>query len=245
MIEVNPLFFFPLSPMVPIFHFPPLRIRREKETIIEIKSNNNNFMDEKNIDYSLYPLYINWKDLENHNRNNSFYKVFKSFGYFGVAIFTILYNCNLFPEKPTSFTTYLADLYFVYEKKINSKDFFEKLTNIYDDVVSLIKNKIIIFKETTVFILVLKLYEQYFLSKNENDKVLDVLKYEFLLMKYLTDVDYKKIYNKFFSKFIIAFKIDDENNGLFIKTKKKFINKIKETYKEINNKDKISEKKEN
>ena len=57
-----------------------------------------------------------------------------------------------------------------------------------------------IFKEITVFLIVLRLYEIYFLKSNDNDKVLEVLKYQYLILSYLKDEEYKKIYNKYYKK---------------------------------------------
>ena len=63
----------------------------ECEDLIVPETNNNpNFMHEKDMKFNLYPLYINWKKIESKSLNNSYYNVFKLFGYFGEAIFNIL-----------------------------------------------------------------------------------------------------------------------------------------------------------
>ena len=47
-----------------------MRIRRRRREILELEgvkeleSNNENFINENNIKYNLYPLYINWKKIE-------------------------------------------------------------------------------------------------------------------------------------------------------------------------------------
>ena len=82
---------------------------RENESgkIKEIESNNEYFTNENNIKYNLYPLYINWKKIESKSLNNSYYNVFKLFGYFGEAIFNIIKEANdedkdlIYQTKPT------------------------------------------------------------------------------------------------------------------------------------------------
>ena len=72
-----------------------------------IPNNNKNCMKEKDIKYNLYPLYINWKQLETNE--DDYYKIFVHFGYFGAAAITktlfrttktqMSYVSLLFPEK--------------------------------------------------------------------------------------------------------------------------------------------------
>ena len=66
----------------------------ESLNLKEIKSKNDYFMEEKNINYKLYPLYINWKKIENNSIDNAYYNIFKLFGYFGIAIFNLLIEAN-------------------------------------------------------------------------------------------------------------------------------------------------------
>ena len=73
-----------------ILRTPTQENRENQESLKEIKSNNDNFIQEKNIKYTLYPLYINWKKIETKSDNNVYYNIFKLFGYFGEAIFNIL-----------------------------------------------------------------------------------------------------------------------------------------------------------
>ena len=94
--------FFPESPFR--FHFESPNIFRreseqpepesvqeiENEPLKELRSKNETFMQEKSINYKLYPLYINWKKIEAKSKNNIYYNIFKLFGYFGEAIFDIL-----------------------------------------------------------------------------------------------------------------------------------------------------------
>ena len=207
----------------------------------EIESNNENFIQEKNIKYTLYPLYINWKKIESKNINNSYYIIFKIFGYFGVAIFNILkevysnddeYGCN--------YENFLYELNLFYLKNyviIEENIFFKKIINIYDDVISLIKNKIIIFKEISVFLIVMRLYEKYFINKNNNNKVIEVLKYEYKIIANINDEEYKKIYNKYFKKLNRECYDDFLFLGvkhLLPKTKKNYINNLRRIYKKIN-----------
>jgi hypothetical protein len=174
------------------------------ENLKEIKSNNDNFMQEKNMKYSLYPLYINWKKIETKDLHNIYYNIFKLFGYFGVAIFSILNESNYddedFGQSAENFLYDLNIFYLRYYDKIEENKFFKKLINIYDEVISLIKNKIIIFKEITIFLIVMRLYEKYFIKNKNDKKIIEVLKYEYIIISNIKDEEYKQIYNKYYKK---------------------------------------------
>ena len=225
--------------------FPLFRIDENSESsnLKEIESNNENFIKEKNIKYNLYPLYINWKKVESKKPHNIIYfNIFKLFGYFGEAIFTLLKDACPNNENIINHENFLYELnkfnrpYSFTQTKIKENEFFKKLINIYEDVISLIKNKIIVFKEITVFIIVLRLYEAYFLILKDSKKMLEVLKYQYLIISKLNDDEYKKIFDKYFKKL---------NRGLlndislfrkkysFPKNKRTFINNIKRVYKNL------------
>ena len=245
------------------FHFYPIEFEspsiilretltyHEQENLKEIKSQNDNFMQEKNINYKLYPLYINWKKIETKDKNNIFYNIFILFGYFGEAIFNILTEIN-HNEIYCNHRNFLYKLN-AYKKnytnsQIKENEFMKKLISIYDDVISLIKNRIIIFKEISIFLIIMRLYENYFLIVNDNNKLLEVLKYEFFIIYNLKDTEYKKIYDKCFKKIDHYYDDYDEeiwsvDTSRFPKNKKLYINNIKRIYKKIsrNNQMKIKE----
>ena len=222
----------------------------EREILKEIKSKNENFMQEKNIKYNLYPLYINWKKIETKAENNVYYNIFKLFGYFGEAIFNILnikdtdyYNHKNFLRELNSYNKFYT------KSQIIENKFLEKLISIYDNVISLIKNRIIIFKEICVFIIVMRLYENYYLTVNDNDKVLEALKYEFSIISHIKDDEYKKIYDKYYKKLNLYYEDYDDDfscisssiNSNFPKSKRIYINHIRSIYKKIYRKIKINE----
>ena len=227
----------------------------EREILKEIKSKNENFIQEKNIKYNLYPLYINWKKIETKSENNTYYNIFKLFGYFGEAIFNLLNNikdADYFNHK--NFLNELNSYNKIYTKsEIMENEFFKKIISIYDDVISLIKNRIIIFKEISVFLIIMRLYEKYYSIINDNDKVIEVLKYEFSIIYHIKDDEYKKIYVKYYKKFDdYSYDYDDDSssisssiNSKFPKSKSKYINYIRSIYKKINRNNKIKIKKEN
>ena len=251
---------FPPSPLIlyqPFLSLSPFRqtelsfqhSEAETEIVKEIKSKNENFMKEKNIKYNLYPLYINWKKIERKVDNNAHHNIFKLFGYFGEAIFNMLINndnndSNYFDHK--NFLRELNSYNKNYTKpEIMKKEFLQKLISIYDNVISLIKNRIIIFKEISVFLIILRLYESYYSTLNDNDKVLEVLKYQFYILYLLKDDEYKIIYDKYYKK------LDSYSNNYclsqissskkFPKSKKCYINYIRSIYK----KSRVKIKKEN
>jgi len=240
------------------YYYEPINFFRREGEIVnlkELKSNNENFMNEKNIKFTLYPLYINWKKIEKNTKNTYFY-VFKLFGYFGGAIFNILKESTN-DEDYYNHKNFLKELNFFIgqyktKPKIEENEFLKKLINIYDDVISLIKNKIMIFKEITVFLIVLRLYEIYFLKSNDNDKVLEVLKYQYIILSYLKDEEYKKIYNKYYKKINYSFDEEEDDssffykyNSKFPKDKKNYINYIRNVFKKINKRKSIKIKEEN
>ena len=241
-------------------YFEPIPfLRRETEAVNlkELNSNNDNFMQEKNVKYSLYPLYINWKKIETKSDNNVYFNIFKLFGYFGEAIFNILKETtkdeNYYNHK--NFLKELNAFYIKYKIKhtIEENEFIKKIINIYDDVISLIKNKIIIFKEITVFLIIMRLYEIYYIKSKDNKKVLEILKYQYIILSYLKEEEYKKIFNKYYKK--LNHLIDEEGDeDLFFfskytcrlpKSKKEYINYIRNIYKKINKENTIKIKEEN
>lgn len=212
----------------PLFFIRSRRFSRETQPIIkEIKSENEHFIKEKDIKLELYPLFINWKKIEKNNFEeneiNYHYNIFKLFGYFGEAIYEILIETN---PKDDYYTHeyFLKELYNLY-KKANSKEeieksiFYNKLMDIYEDVIALSKNKIIIFKEIPVFLIVFKIYQKIFTFLKDNKKIVESLKNQFLILSYMKNEEYQKIFKLYLKK------ID------FPRNKKEYINEIKKGYK--------------
>ena len=264
----NDIFYFPApssyefqNSFLEIYESEPfgfIRVERVNDKLKEIKSTNDNFMQEKNIKYTLYPLYINWKKIEKKSPNNVYYNIFKLFGYFGEAILNILIEIKG-NEADFNHINFLKKIN-LYRKnysksQIKENEFFKKLITIYDIVISLIKNKIIIFKEISVFLIILRLYEIYFLTINDSNKLIEVLKYQFSIICNLKDDEYKKIYENFYKRIGNNADYDEEeeevdiwlskNNQNFPKNKIKYINYIKRIYKKINISSQIKIKKEN
>ena len=155
--------------------------------ISEMKSNNKNLIQEKDIKFGLYPLYINWKKIESKLLYNSHYNIFRVFGYFGSAIYNILIDA--FPNNQIFYKSkyLLIKLLLIYKENYNKDEikeniFYKKLIKVYNEVISLIENKIIIFKEISVFIVVMKLYETYFITIDDKEKLKEVLKYQFMIL---------------------------------------------------------------
>ena len=244
------------------FHFPIRRIfmryveERDDEEYKEETSENPNFMQETNMKFRLYPLYINWKKIE-HNEQG-YYRVFLRYGYFGSAIFSSFKDKYPSLDAKNMFSVlaeFISENFF--KKNINNslqdnkndnmneeedkkvREFFDKLPKI-NDIINLIENKIIMMKEVSLLILILKIYEIYFIINKYNNDIINVLKYEYLLLSYLSDEEYKDIYNNHFKgKISKIFKKISETNGknyILPKTKLKFVNHIKSVYKSNNNK---------
>ena len=253
---IRHLLFNPFSDLEEL-HIPIHRIfmrymaEREDEEYKEEQSHNPNFMQEKNMNYRLYPFYINWKKIE-HNEQG-YYRVFVRYGYLGASIFSNFKDKypsldvkNFFPVLAEFITDNLLKL------KVNNtsannevnnkneeienkiKEFFEKLPST-SDLFGLIEKKIIMMKEVPLVILILKIYEMNFMANKNNEDIINVLKYEYLLLSYLSDDEYKNIYNNHFKgKISKIFKKLADTKGksyLLPKNKVKYINNIKSVYK--------------
>ena len=234
------------------FQFPIRRIffryldEREDEQYKEESSDNPNFMQEKNMNFRLYPFYINWKKIENNE--SGYFRIFVRYGYLGSAIFSNFKDkypsldvnnfmnilAEFIPEKLLKKTN---SIFRIEDKEQSIKEFFDKLPKI-KDLFDLIEKKIIMMKEVSLLILLLKIYEIKFIINNNNSNIMDVLKYEYLLISYLTDDEYNNIYNENFKGKIskIFKKIVDINGKNYIlpKTKAKYMNHIKSIFKSYN-----------
>ena len=215
---------------------------REDEQYKEEK-NNQNFLQEKFMDFRLYPFYINWKKIEANDPG--YYRILVHFGYFGAAVF------SSFKEKyqrldVDNILYILAGFiseYLLKEENYKTEalkktiiDFFEKMPNL-DKLCELIEKKIIMMKEVPMLILILKIYEINFILKKRNDDIEKVLKYQYLLLTYLDDEEYKEVYNSNFKgKVSKIFKKIVEDHGkdyLLARSKIKYIEHIKSIYKKI------------
>jgi hypothetical protein len=216
----------------------------ECEDLIVPETNNNpNFMHEKDMKYNLYPFYINWKKLE-ANENN-YYDMFVHYGYFGVSVYSSFRD--IYPNITKTNIIYLFSS-FCYdflvnenqEQEKNEKELTSFLTQLPENkiIYKLIKKKIIMFKEIPIYLLILKIYEIYFLYKVQESKLLELLKYQYLLISYMTDEEYKEIYQNHFKGRVSS--LFRKLVGVFGKqlelpiTKNKFINHIKYIYQSIN-----------
>ena len=214
----------------------------EDEAIIEEENNANtnpNFMKEQDMNFRLYPFYINWKKLEANEP--SYYRTFIHFGYFGASVY------SSFKEKYPNLS--LDNILFVLSSFISEyllskdnkdeasqkviKDYFEKIPNL-DDMCELIKKKIIMLKEVPMILLVLKIYEINYMIQKNNVELEKVLKAEYLLGTYLTDEEYNDINKHYKGKINKLFKKLVEENGKeykLPKTKEQYFNHIKYVYK--------------
>ena len=206
-------------------------------------NNNPNFMQDKDIKYHLYPFYINWKKIE--ERKNTFYDAFAHFGYFGASVFSNFKTV----ECPFNLT-YKNIIYtfssLCYEYLMNLKDkeedtkdaqaFMKKLPDIVM-IFKLIKKKIIMYKEIPIYIIILKIYEIYYLYNVEENKLIELLKYQYLLISYLKDEEYKEIFKKYFNEKVrkIYEKMVDSFGKRFElpNSKKRYINHIKYIYESL------------
>ena len=209
----------------------------EQPELNEIKSNNENFIKEKDIKFNLYPLYINWKKIETKSKENNYFNILKLFGYFGEAIYEILVEAfhKVDNDNNDYYThnNFISELGKLYKKEYNKEEieknnFFIKIMNINEDVISLVRNKIIIFKEIPIFLIIFKFYQSIYSALNEKKNIIESLKYQFIILSYLKNDEYETIYNKYLKKFKIGRYL---GFNIFQRNKDEYIKQIKKDYK--------------
>ena len=222
-------------------------MRFEEETedeALKEDNSNPNFMQEKDMNFRLYPFYINWKKIEANE--SGYYRIYLHFGYFGASIFSSFKE--KYPSLDASNLLYVLSS-FISENLLSGdnknesnqkmiKDFFEKTPKL-ENICELIQKKIIMIKEIPVIFLVLKIYGIYFMINKNHENVEKVLKHKYLLVSYLTDSEYKDIYqNHYKGKVRKIFKKIVETHGKDFglpKTKAMFLKHIKLIYNKIKN----------
>ena len=139
-----------------------LDYREDSDDEIETETNQN-FMKEEDINYKLYPIYINWKKVEANAEG--YYKVLTRFGYFGVAVYSAFKEKtpNLNVDNMLYSLAQVVSEYF-FSKDVNSesiqkaiKNYFENIPDL-EKILELLKKKILLLKEVPVIYLVLKIY---------------------------------------------------------------------------------------
>jgi hypothetical protein len=218
------------------------RIEEREDEQVKEDNSNPNFMLEKDMNFRLYPFYINWKKVEANE--SGYYRIFVHFGYFGVSVY------SSFKEKYPSLdvnnilyvlASFVSEYLLSKDNKSESsqkliKEYFEKMPKL-ENLCELIQKKIIMLKEVPLILLVLKIYEIHFMLQKLNEDVEKVLKNEYLLGTYLDENEFKNIYQTHFKgKISKSFKKVVETNGKdyeLPKTKAKFLNHIKSIYKKF------------
>ena len=223
-----------------------------EDQIVPELNNNPNFMHEKDMKFNLYPLYINWKKVE-ANENN-YFDMFVHYGYFGASIYSSLRE--IYPDITNKniiyvFSTLCYDFLINEneEQEKNDKELILLISKLPEKkiIYNLIKKKIIMFKEVSIYLIIFKILEIFYLYKDEESKIIELLKNQYLLISYLSDDEYCEIFqNHFKGKVSSIFKklVNLIGNQLELpNTRKKYINHIKYIFQEINknNKEEIQE----
>ena len=225
-----------------------------EDQIVPELNKNPNFMLEKDMKFNLYPLYINWKKIEENE--NSYFDMFVHFGYFGAAIYSSLreFYSNITNKNIIYlFSSFCYDFLVNENEEQDKKDKEKEMENMIfklpekNIIFKLIKNKVIMFKEIPLFIIILKMHEIYFLYKEEITKTIELLKYQYLLITYMTDDEYIEIFqNHFKGKVSSIFRelVSLIGNQMELpNTRKKYINHFKYIYQSLkkNNKEQLRE----
>ena len=209
----------------------------EQAELKELKSNNENFIKEKDIKFNLYPLFINWKKIESKSIENDYFKIFKLFGYFGEAIYEILRESLPKVDNDGYYTykNFINELSKLYKKEfkkeeIEKNNFYKKIMSINDDVISLVRNKIIIFKEIPIFLIIFKIYQSIYISLKDKKNIIESLKYQFIILSYMKTDEYDITYNKYLKRFKIGRYL---GLNIFQRNKEEYIKQIKKDYKKF------------
>lgn len=218
------------------------RLDECENEIVPETNKNENFIHEKYIKYSLYPLYIDWKKIEGNE--SEFYMTLAHFGYFGAHIYSTFKS--LYPGLKTKNIINVFSLFtkeFLENPKNKTEEMakeaekFMALLPELKTMFSLIKNKVIMYKEVPMYLMIFKIYEIYYIFTNEKKKIIDLLKNEYLLISYITEEEYKEIYEEHFQgkvsqvfseivkKFDKMYEIPKSKNG--------FINHLKIIFQDV------------
>jgi hypothetical protein len=204
-----------------------------------ISNSNPNFMKEQDMNFRLYPFYINWKKLEANEA--SYFRTFIRYGYFGASIYSSFKE--KYPSLRSDNILYVL-INFIPEHLLDKdnkdeasqkviKEYFEKIPNL-DDICHLIEKKIIMFKEVPIILLVLKIYEIYYMLQKNNFELEKILKTQYLLGTYLTNEEYNEVYKHYEREINRIFRKLMKENGKeyeLPKTKGQYFNHIKYVYK--------------
>jgi len=216
-----------------------------EDQIVPETNNNPNFMHEKDMKYNLYPLYINWKKVEANKYN--YFDMFVHFGYFGAAVYSSLddvysniTNKNIIYVFSTFCYFFLVNENENEEQDKNDKDLVLLISKLPEkkQMYNLIKKKVMMFKEMPIYLIVLKIYEIYYLFNDQMDELVELLKYEFRIISYITDDEYNEIFqNSFKGDVSSIFKKLVKLIGKQLElpnTRNKYLNHIKYIYQLIN-----------
>ena len=218
-----------------------------EDQIVPETNNNPNFMHEKDMKYNLYPLYINWKKVEANQYN--YFDMFVHFGYFGASIYSSLDDVYSNITNKNIIYVFSTFCYFFLvneneneneEQEKNDKDLVILISKLPEkkQIYNLIKKKVMMFKEIPMFLIILKIYEIYYLYNDKGAELIELLKYQYRLISYLTDDEYNEIFQDNFKGDVSAiFKKLMKLVGKQLElpnTRNKYINHIKYIYQLIN-----------
>lgn len=226
-----------------------------EDQIVPETNNNPNFMHEKDMKYNLYPLYINWKKVEANQYN--YFDMFVHFGYFGASVYSSLDDVYSNITNKNIIYVFSTFCYFFLvneneneneEQEKNDKDLVILIDKLPEkkEIYNLIAKKVMMFKEIPIFLIILKIYEIYYLYNDKGAELIELLKYQYRLISYLTNDEYNEIFQNNFKGDVSAiFKKLVKLIGKQLElpnTRNKYINHIKYIYQSINKNNKDNDK---
>ena len=127
-----------------------------------------NYLHEDYIDFRLYPLDIDWKEVE--SCENNYYEIYDVYGCFGIATFTLLGNVNHLTLKYNDYIYSVLNFFF---NSFTNQD-YNNIKSLYEHLPKLKKVKFILSKgmisrkEIVIMKIVLDLYEKYIFELNND-----------------------------------------------------------------------------
>lgn len=127
-----------------------------------------NYPQEDYIDFRLYPLDIDWKEVE--SSDNNYYEIYDVYGCFGIATFSLLGNVTHLTLK---YNDYIYSVLNFFLNSFSNKD-YNNIKSLYEHLPKLKKINIILSKgmiskkEIVIMKIVLDLYEQYIFELNND-----------------------------------------------------------------------------
>lgn len=205
----------------------------ENEENISTESNMS-YKNEEYIDFRVYPLKIDWKEVEDYS--NNLYDIYDVFGCFGISTFSLLSNVTNLSMKYNDYIFSVLNFYYNSYKKKQYQNIHNLYSNLppLDKIHFLLCNKMIVKKEIIIVKIVLDLYEHIIFkgnfSLNSKGEELIIKVMTVFYEEILTDEDIKTIHEVLEKEMKRTFELLTKMKIKVYKSKEKYIKHINKIY---------------